>query len=187
MNGHNRLIRRNHTYYLRARIPVNLVYLAKKTQFWYSLKTNNYKEALDILPKESHKVNMKINLLKALDMKIRNGELILEDEDIDKMVIHKLKEVEDVYENHYEEIENREYNPSDILIFRNPKNIQRIQNLKNKSQITTDDTKHCDSEKEPFELKPRNNPQFELDCVELFIKEYFNDIKADILHIFNLF
>lgn len=67
MNGHNRLIRRNHTYYLRARIPVNLVYLAKKTQFWYSLKTNNYKEALDILPKESHKVNMKINLLKALD------------------------------------------------------------------------------------------------------------------------
>lgn len=26
MNGHNRLIRRNHTYYLRARIPLNLVY-----------------------------------------------------------------------------------------------------------------------------------------------------------------
>ena len=113
-------------------------------------------------------------------MKIRKGELILEDEDIDKLVIHKLKEVEDVFENHYEEIENKEYNASDILIFGNPKNLQKIQNQKDKSQIIKDDTlKNCDFKKEPFELKRHNNPQYELDCVELFIKEYFNDLKAD--------
>lgn len=94
MNGHNRLVRRNHTYYIRARILSSLVYLANSTQFWYSLKTNDYYEALAKLPKESHKVNVKINLLREIDMRIRKGQLILDDEDIDKMVKFKLQEVE---------------------------------------------------------------------------------------------
>ena len=63
MNGHNRLVRRNHTYYLRARIPNSLVYLTHKTQFWYSLKTNNYYEALEKVRKQSYKVDIAINVL----------------------------------------------------------------------------------------------------------------------------
>ena len=62
MNGHNRLVRRNHTYYLRARIPNSLVYLIHKSQFWYSLKTNNYQEALEKVRKESYKVDIAITL-----------------------------------------------------------------------------------------------------------------------------
>ena len=87
MNGHNRLIRRNHTYYFRARIPTSLVYLIHKSQFLYSLKTNNYYEALEKLSKESYKVSVMINLLRNLDMKIKGKQLLLEDVDIDKMVI----------------------------------------------------------------------------------------------------
>lgn len=149
MNGHNRLIRRNHTYYLRARIPTALVYLIHKSQFWYSLKTNNYYEALEKVRKESYKVDMKINLLRALDMKIKNKQLLLEDEDIDKMVIHKLREIEDVFENHYWEINEKHFDADNLLIF-------------NKSQ----------------EVKQAKSEQ-ELECVELFIKEYFNDLKED--------
>lgn len=104
MNGHHWLMRRNRVYYIRARIPNYLIYLTKTTELRYSLKTHNYYEALAKLPKESYKINLKINFLKGVDMRIRKGELILSDEDIDRLVIHKLKQIEDVFENHYEEI-----------------------------------------------------------------------------------
>ena len=66
MNGHNRLIRRNHTYYLRARIPTHLTYLIHKSQFCYSLKTNIYKQALAKLSKERCK---KISLTQQEELK----------------------------------------------------------------------------------------------------------------------
>ena len=117
MNGHNRLVRRNHTYYLRARIPSALVYLIHKTQFWYSLKTNNYQEALEKVRKESYKVDIAINLLRSLDMKIKNKQIIFASEDIDKIVINKLKQVEEIFENYFDEIENRKFDYQDMLIF----------------------------------------------------------------------
>lgn len=117
MNGHNRLVRRNHTYYLRARIPNSLVYLIHKSQFWYSLKTNNYQEALEKVRKESYKVDIAINLLRSLDMKIKNKQIIFASEDIDKIVINKLKQVEEIFENFFDEIENRKFDYQDMLIF----------------------------------------------------------------------
>ena len=50
-------------------------------------------------------------------MRIKKGELILSDEDIDRLVIHKLKQIEDVFENHYEEIANRQYDISALSFF----------------------------------------------------------------------
>lgn len=73
MNGHTRLVKRNTTYYVRARIPSALTYLTKSVQFNYSLQTHNYYEALARVRKESYKIDLKINLLKALDMKIRTA------------------------------------------------------------------------------------------------------------------
>ena len=81
MNGHHWLIRRNRVYYIRVRIPNYLIYLIKTSEFRYSLKTYNYYEALAKLPKESYKINLKINFLKGVDMRIRKGEIILSDED----------------------------------------------------------------------------------------------------------
>lgn len=99
MNGHNRLIRRNHTYYIRARIPVALVYLVHRQEFQYSLQTNNYYEAIAKLSKESHKIDVKINILKAINMLIKNNQLMITEADIDKMVKHKLRQAEEVFEN----------------------------------------------------------------------------------------
>ena len=147
MNGHNRLIRRNHTYYIRARIPVALVYLVHRQEFQYSLQTNNYYEALAKLSKESHKIDVKINMLKALDMLIKNKQLVILPEDIDKMVIHKLRQAEEVFENYDREIAEEKYDYQNLLVFN-----------KETPEATT-------------------KAQHELECVELFIKEYFKDLK----------
>ena len=51
MNGHTRLVKRNMTYYIRARIPTALTYLTKSAQFMvsadvylpaYKLQPNNH-------------------------------------------------------------------------------------------------------------------------------------------------
>lgn len=85
MNGFNRLVKRNTTYYIRARIPDEIRDLTHRNEFMYSLSTHNYYEALEKVRKESYKVDCKINFLRALKMKIQNNELMLEDKDIDKL------------------------------------------------------------------------------------------------------
>lgn len=148
MNGHHWLIRRNRVYYIRVRIPKYLIYLVNASEFRYSLKTYNYYEALAKLPKESYKINLKINFLKGVDMRIRKGEIILSDEDIDRLVIHKLKQIEEVFENHYEEVANRQYDISSLTFFNS-----------SAGEMPT--------------------PNAELDSIEIFIKEYFRDLKSD--------
>lgn len=155
MNGHTRLVRRNTTYYIRARIPSALVYLAKSVQFNYSLRTHNYYEALEKVRKESYKIDMKINLLRAIDMKIKNGELFLDDTDIDKLVIHKLEEVEKLFENNYEDIADGSFKLDDVKVF-SPEKLDKAKQQTIQSPITP-----------------------ELKCVELYIREYFNDLKRD--------
>lgn len=145
MNGHTRLVRRNTTYYIRARIPSALVYLAKSVQFNYSLRTHNYYEALEKVRKESYKI----------DMKIKNGELFLDDTDIDKLVIHKLEEVEKLFENNYEDIADGSFKLDDVKVF-SPEKLDKAKQQTIQSPITP-----------------------ELKCVELYIREYFNDLRRD--------
>ncbi len=118
MNGFNHLIRRNRVYYIRVRIPKALVYLIKTSEFRYSLKTHSYYAAIEKLAKESYKIKLKINFLKGVDMRIKKGELILSDDEIDKLVIHKLKMIEDVFENQYEEVANNQFDISSLKFFR---------------------------------------------------------------------
>ena len=66
MNGFNRLVRRKATYYIRARIPDDIRDIAHRNEFIYSLRTNNYYDALEKVRKESYKVDCKINFLRAL-------------------------------------------------------------------------------------------------------------------------
>ena len=49
MNGHTRQVKRNTSYYIRARIPTALTHLTKSAQFNYSLQTHNYDEALALV------------------------------------------------------------------------------------------------------------------------------------------
>lgn len=153
MNGYNRLVRRNTTYYIRARIPNEIRDLVHKNEFIYSLKTHNYYEALEKVRKESYKVDCRINFLRALKMRIQNNELVLDDKDIDKLVLHHLKLVESTFENRYDDIASGSYDTTDLLI-------NSPQHLETAKQQCSEQTQ---------------NP--ELKCVELYIKEYFEEIK----------
>ena len=151
MNGFNHLVRRNRVYYIRVRIPQNLKHLTKSSEFRYSLKTHSYYAAIEKLAKESYKINLKINFLKGVDMRIKKGELILSDEEIDKLVIHKLKMIEDIFENHYEEVASNQFDISSMTFFK------------------SDETS----------LSKSDEREKELDSIEIFIKEYFKDLKSD--------
>ncbi len=50
-------------------------------------------------------------------MKIKNKQIIFAQEDIDKIVINKLKQVEEIFEDYFDEIENRQYDYQNMLIF----------------------------------------------------------------------
>ena len=78
-------------------------------------------------------------------MKIRNKELILDDTDIDKLVIHKLRTVEKSFERYYEEIAENNFDTNKLKIL-----------------------KTGDAEKNNRISKSEK----ELDCIEVFIKEY---------------
>lgn len=117
MNGYNNLVRRNHTYYIRVRIPFNLQYLLKRKEFKYSLKTNDYQIARDNLYKEGYKIKLVITLLKRFDMEIKNKTLILDDVDIDKFIIYQLKKIESYFEDRYEDIVNKQTDFNSLMIF----------------------------------------------------------------------
>ena len=51
-------------------------------------------------------------------MKIRNNELILDDTDIDKLVIHKLRTVEKSFERYHEEIVENNFDTNKLKILK---------------------------------------------------------------------
>ena len=59
-----RLLRRNHTFYMRGAIPRHLWYLSKRKEIRYSLKTSNYPDALFEMRTETIKADFFIELLK---------------------------------------------------------------------------------------------------------------------------
>lgn len=153
MNGFNRLVRRKATYYIRARIPDDIRDIAHRNEFIYSLRTNNYYDALEKVRKESYKVDCKINFLRALKMKIENGKLLLDDADIDKLVIYHLRLIENTFENRYDDIANGNFNTDDLLI-NSPRHLEQAK-------------RECKNPNETPELK----------CVELYIKDYLDEMK----------
>lgn len=154
MNCCKRLVKRNNVYYIRVRIPDSIKHLAKTAQYFYSLKTYNYYEALAKAREESYKIDLKINLLKGLDMKIKNGELLLDDVDIDRLVVYRLKDVEKVFENRYDEICDGKFDMTPLKIF----SPEKMESAK-------------------VEIKSNDTPSIELKCVEMYLKEYFDDLK----------
>ena len=78
--------------------------------------------------------------------------MILDDTDIDKLVIHKLRTVEKSFERYYEEIAENNFDTNKLKIL--------------KTDDADKNSKISKSEKE-------------LDCIEVYIKEYFNDLKTD--------
>lgn len=96
-----RLAIRNHTYYIRVSVPKALIPLVKRKNFFYSLQTKDYFEALYKVREESVKID-KI-LLEAQNKMLRdkNGHLFLDDKDIEKVLITRWIEVLDATDKSY--------------------------------------------------------------------------------------
>ena len=122
MKRFDRLTRRNSTYYIRAKIPDNLLYLSPTKMFSYSLKTNDYYSALENYRKESYKIDLKIMLLRKIDMQLKNKELVLDEADINKIIIHRLRELDTLFTLHFDDIIEHNYNKDNFSIFYQKKN-----------------------------------------------------------------
>ena len=112
-----RLLLRNHTYYVRVAIPRNLTNLTKYKEIRYSLKTNDYRTAVEKLRRESYKLDLYIDFLKELDMEIRNNKVILTDTELDQLLIYRLRVINDFIENNYYGIRNGSVSFNDIGLF----------------------------------------------------------------------
>ncbi len=156
MKNHSHLVRRKATYYIRVIIPAYLHYLSRKKQYFHSLFTTDFYEALDKLSQARYKIDQRIKLLRAIHMEIQNGKLILNDTDINKMVKQRLEMLDDVLNNCFDDIMDGDFDKETLSIF----------------------------PKEPFEEKKAQDKsysekEYRLDCVEVYIKEYLRGLKTD--------
>lgn len=116
-NKYPRLAIKNHTYYIRVAIPRHLQKLAKRKEIRYSLNTSKFSEAILKLRKESAKIDKYIKILKDLNMKIQNNKIILSDDELDKLLVFRLREIEDFFEFNFDEILNYEKSFQDIALY----------------------------------------------------------------------
>lgn len=111
-----RLYLRNHTYYIRAFIPRQFQYLLNKKEFRFSLRTNSYFDAIKKLRLESFRLDEYIKILEGIDMEIRDGKLVFDDVDIERVCLDRLKQADKYFDENYIEIKSGRANYKDISI-----------------------------------------------------------------------
>ena len=116
-NQYPRLAIKNHTYYIRVAIPRHLQKLAKRKEIRYSLGTSRYFEAIHKLRIESAKIDKYIKILDTLHMQLKNNKIILSDEELDKLLIFRIREIEDFIDFSYDDILGGKANFDDFALF----------------------------------------------------------------------
>lgn len=111
-----RLYLRNHTYYIRAYIPRQFQYLLHKKEFRFSLNTNSYFDAIKKLRLESFRIDAYIKILEGVDMEIKDGKLVFDDVDIERVCLNRLKQADKYFDENYIEIKGGRANYKDISI-----------------------------------------------------------------------
>jgi len=77
-------------------VPNSIKDLVKKNEIKYSLKTNNYFDALFKLRIENAKIEMFFGFVRDLAMDIKNNAIILTDDDLDRVLAYRLSLVTNV-------------------------------------------------------------------------------------------
>ncbi|MCQ2740709.1 MAG: hypothetical protein MJ210_01135 [Alphaproteobacteria bacterium] len=169
MKRFDRLLKRNSTYYIRAKLPEELKYLCPTKMFSYSLRTNDYYTALEKYRKESYKIDLKIMLLRKFDMLLKNKELILDDADINRVIIHRLKELDKLFTIYYDDIVEHNYQGSDFSLFSNTEKIKSnskdLKTLENPEKLSK-----TAKSGERIQVSESNKSNYELNCIEVYLK-----------------
>lgn len=109
---------RGRLFYVRAKVPQSLVKIAKCYDLIYSLGTSVYEEAIERYRVEFAHLQAFISIFKDIVMKVNEQkELILDKEDVDKLLLHRLEQIQTFLEDNTEEIKSRHKSEADIILF----------------------------------------------------------------------
>ena len=105
-------------FYFRLRIPTRLRSLARCSEIKYSLNTPIYQEAIAKWRVEFTHLQAFLTLFEDIVMKINEeNKLILTENDVDKLLLHRLEQIQTFLENNVEEIKSRHKSEADIILY----------------------------------------------------------------------
>ena len=124
------LVARNRLFYFRLKIPVALRKIARCTEMVYSLNTSIYQEAIEKWRVEFAHLQAFLTIFKDIIMKVNEQkQLVLNRADVDKLLLHRLEQIQEFLENNTDEIKSRHKTEADIILFHNGKKEADIRKL----------------------------------------------------------
>ena len=124
------LIALGRNFYFRQRIPSNLKVLARCSDIRYTLGTPVYQEAIEKWRVEFAHLQAFLTLFKDIIMKVNEQKQITLDEaDVDKLLLHRLEQIQSFLENNTDEIQSKHKSEADIILFPNGKKEADIRKL----------------------------------------------------------
>ena len=117
-------------FYIRVRIPACLRMIARCKEIRYSLQTKIYQEAIEKYYVEFAHLQAFLTLFKDIIMKVNEQKQITLDEtDVDKLLLHRLEQIQSFLENNTDEIQSKHKSEADIILFPNGKKEADIRKL----------------------------------------------------------
>ena len=124
------LFARQRLFYFRIRIPSCLKVLARCSEIKFSLNTSVYQEAIEKWRVEFAHLQAFLTIFKDIIMKVNEQkQLVLNRADVDKLLLHRLEQIQTFLEDNQEEIKSRHKTEADIILFPNGKKEADIRKL----------------------------------------------------------
>ncbi len=124
------LFARKRLFYFRLKIPICLRKLARCTEIMYSLNTSVYQEAIEKWRVEFAHLQAFLTIFKDIIMKVNEQkQLILNKADVDKLLLHRLEQIQTFLEDNVEEIKSRHKSEADIILFQGGEKEAKIKKL----------------------------------------------------------
>ena len=158
-----RLHLRKNTYYIRIVVPNSIKDLVKKNEIKYSLKTNNYFDALSKLRIESAKIEMFFGFVRDLAMDIKNKAIILTDAELNKVLSYRMRIIDDFFDDNYKQIKYGKIDIKDIGLFTDKKVGEYNEKHRDPNVADTDD-----------DAKDETDYGFIKETIQNLLFEYFN-------------
>ncbi|MBP5343771.1 MAG: site-specific integrase [Alphaproteobacteria bacterium] len=114
------LFARGRLFYFRVRIPACLRLISRCDELSYSLGTSIYQEAIEKYHVEFAHLQAFLTILKEIIMKVNEDKkVVLDEADVDKLLLHRLEQIQAFLENNAEEIKAKRKTAADIILFPN--------------------------------------------------------------------
>ncbi|MBP5344276.1 MAG: site-specific integrase [Alphaproteobacteria bacterium] len=115
---------------MRVRIPACLNLIARTEELTFSLGTSIYQEAIEKYRVEFAHLQAFLTILKDIIMRVNeNKQLELNEADVDKLLLHRLEQIQAFLENNTEDIKAKRKTEADIILFPNGKKEADIRKL----------------------------------------------------------